>query len=309
MVKVQHNLHQNYYRYSRLQENKIRLLRVIPMQDSTSQLECFVEYRDIPQGTENPDPGYIALSWRPGSEQFDRYSSLRSPVPSRPRWNEDFFIMDGQDKYSLSVDPSLQLALKQLRETEEPIFVWVEQICINQTDEAERTSQGDLIPTIFEHADGVVVWLGEGDEDSKTAIQFIPSLLNLSLIDSLVKKESNPWKDVFVKEDSTDALVKEESTPVKWQALINLMQRPYFARRWVFLEVMLAKQAVLCCGEDTIDWGDFADAVVILGSRYDDVKLLVRDAMSSEYVATLQFTILDHAVLIPTYPRAVKTPA
>jgi hypothetical protein len=170
------------------------------------------------------------------------------------------FIMEVHRKYSLTVDPSLQPALRRLRDSSDTVYIWVDQLCIDWANEKEVEVQGELIPSIFERAFEVVVWLGEASDDSKTAIDFIPDLLDLTLIDTLVK---------------------EERTPVKWQALINLMDRPYFSRRWMFIELMLAKRCILFCGDDIIDWGNFADAVVILGSRYDDVKLLVRTAVAS----------------------------
>ncbi|KAF2809170.1 uncharacterized protein BDZ99DRAFT_499453 [Mytilinidion resinicola] len=137
-----------------------------------------------------------------------------------------------------------------------------DQLCINWVDEKEPQDQGELIPGIFQRASK----LGEASDDSYTAIDFIPDLLDLTLI---------------------DLLVKEESIPVKWQALINLMKPPYFSRRWVFLELMLAKHAVLYCGGALIDWGEFTDAVIILGSRYDDVRLLVRAAVPSDQSSKL----------------------
>jgi hypothetical protein len=180
-----------------------------------------------------------------------------------PGWSDEIFVTEDRSRSSLTVHPSLLEALRQLRHNEETVVLWVDLLCINWIDKIEAEIQGELIPDIFQRASDVVVWLGEGTDDSSTAIQFIPDLLNLSLIDSLVR---------------------EESTPGKWQALIDLMKWPYFSRRWVFLELMLAKRAVLYCGSETVDWGDFADAVVILGSRYDEVRLLVRAALSLEYV-------------------------
>jgi hypothetical protein len=178
-----------------------------------------------------------------------------------PGWSEKLFVTDGHSRCEVAIHPSLLNALRQIRDVRDTVILWVDQLCINCTDEKEAETQLELVPQIFREASHVVVWLGFGSSDSTTAMKFIPDLLNLDLVDTLVK---------------------EDSTPVKWQALVNLMQRPYFSRRWVFLELMLAKRAVLYCGRDIVDWADFADAVVILGSRYDEVRLLVRAAVSLE---------------------------
>lgn len=213
------------------------------------------------QDPETAQCEYKALSWRMDTvpRDYSRQACLRPNVD----WPDKILVAEDILTYfSLAVHPSLLKALKHLRHHKKIVTLWVDQLCINWIDEKEAEIQGELIPDIFQSASEVVVWLGEGADDSNMAIQFIPDHLNLSLIDSLVR---------------------EDSTPIKWQALINLMKRPYFSRRWVFLELMLAKRAVLYCGSDTVDWGNFAEAIIILGSRYDEVRLLVRAAMSLEY--------------------------
>lgn len=55
----------------------------------------------------------------------------------------------------------------------------------------------------------------------------------------------------------------DPTTAPKWEALIALMKRPWFSRRWVVQEVVLADQAMLQVGMDTITWQEFADAVLL----------------------------------------------
>lgn len=222
-------------------------------------MNCFTNVRDLEQDDESGSTPYTALSWRPDNVTQD--SSRQVAMRRNPGWSEKLFVTDDHSRCEVAIHPSLLDALKQIRDVKETVLLWVDQLCINWTDEEEAETQLELIPQIFRQASHVMVWLGSGSSDSSTAMKFIPDLLNLDLVDTLVK---------------------EDSTPVKWQALINLMQRPYFSRRWVFLELMLAKRAVLYCGKDIVDWADFADAVVILGSRYDEVRLLVRAAVSLE---------------------------
>lgn len=207
---------------------------------------------------------FVALSWRQDSAA--RESLRQVAMLTDPGWSDKIFITQDHSRSELPIHPSLLKALGHLRDVHEVVVVWVDQLCINYRDTDEAEVQLELIPEIFRRASEVMVWLGESSDDSTLAMQFIPDLLNL---------------------DQVDTLVKQETTPEKWKALINLMQRPYFSRRWVFLELMLAKRAVLCCGSDFVDWGDFANAVVILGSRYDEVELVVRAAVSLEYVACL----------------------
>ena len=41
------------------------------------------------------------------------------------------------------------------------------------------------------------------------------------------------------------------------------MKRPWFSRRWVVQGIALANEGILQCGNDTIKWKDFADAVAL----------------------------------------------
>lgn len=249
------------YCYPTINGNAIRLLGISPGGQG-DPLNCYFDIRDLQGQLENLR--FVALSWRQDSAARESFRRVAMPVD--PFWSDRVFITQDHSRSELPIHPSLLKALRHLRDVHEAVVVWVDQLCINYRDTNEAEVQLELIPEIFRRASEVMVWLGESSDDSTLAMQFIPDLLNLDLVDTLVK---------------------QESTPVKWRALINLMQRPYFSRRWVFLELMLAKRAVLYCGSHFVDWGDFADAVVILGSRYDEVKLVVRAAVSLEYVARL----------------------
>jgi hypothetical protein len=96
---------------------------------------------------------------------------------------------------------------------------------------------------IYGSADGVCAWLGDGDESSNMAINFI--------------------RDEVLQLQNFDALVDSAEVSRKWSALLNLMQRSWFSRRWSVPEVALARSASLHCGRDSLEWKDFADTVAL----------------------------------------------
>jgi hypothetical protein len=51
--------------------------------------------------------------------------------------------------------------------------LWVDAVCINQNDFQERNHQVMQMGQIYSKAERVVVWLGESNEDSKIAIDFL----------------------------------------------------------------------------------------------------------------------------------------
>ncbi|OCL04594.1 HET-domain-containing protein, partial [Glonium stellatum] len=175
------------------------------------------------------------------------------------------FPADGEFVTTL-IRPNLAAAIRRLRLPDRARFVWVDAICINQTDDKEKSLQIPKMATIYERATRVCVWLGEEKDDSALALSFIKNdMLDLGQI---------------------DALVNEKGTERAWTALSKLMRRPWFSRRWIIQEIVYAKEAILYCGNDAIDWTDFADAVTLfadyeiqwkLASRMKGHRLLGRD--------------------------------
>jgi hypothetical protein len=105
----------------------------------------------------------------------------------------------------------------------------------------EKNEQVAIMNTIYGNAQLVRVWLGEADEWSCMAIRFI--------------------KEEISRLTNFDDLCDSPRATDKWLALLHLMQRPWFSRRWVVQEIALARNARIHCGSDEILWKDFATAV------------------------------------------------
>lgn len=106
---------------------------------------------------------------------------------------------------------------------------------------------------IYNRAESVSVWLGLEDKDSGRAIDFIESLLKL---------------------EDFDLVSSEASSANEWAALHNLMQRPWFNRRWIVQEISLARHATLFCGSQSVSWQDFSAAVALFVARYRELRPL-----------------------------------
>jgi hypothetical protein len=64
----------------------------------------------------------------------------------------------------------------KLRKPQEAITLWIDSICIDQTNVAEKNVQVALMGEIYKGADQVVVWLGEWDENVRKAVEFIKDI-------------------------------------------------------------------------------------------------------------------------------------
>ena len=146
---------------------------------------------------------------------------------------------DGQ-LHKKRVSETLGLALKYLRYEKERIL-WIDAVCINQDDKQERSYQVSMMSLVYTGARRVCVWLGDDDEYSTIAIKFI--------------------RDEIAKLKNFDTLCTDKQHASKWRALLILMQRAWFSRRWVVQEIALAGEAVVHCGPDKIFWRELAIAV------------------------------------------------
>ena len=171
-------------------------------------------------------PSYEALSYHWGDGEPTEEITLKYKEKDFP----DPFM----------VRPNLASALKQLRYRFRPRYLWIDAICINQDDNSERNVQVALMDSVYGGASEVCVWLGDADENSGLALNFIRRIVIL---------------------DDFDRLAADSRTPHEWAALLDLMKREWFSRRWVVQEIALAKAARLYCGDSSADWSDFAVAV------------------------------------------------
>lgn len=97
---------------------------------------------------------------------------------------------------------NLHAALTQLRQnqgtesTSSPSWLWVDSICIQQSDVEEKTHQVDLMRIIYGQADLVFVWLGPGTEESDVAMDFICRNGPVALDAGVLDMGNRDWEQV-----------------------------------------------------------------------------------------------------------------
>ncbi len=142
---------------------EIRLLKLHPSLDHSSEIygEIFHAQLSIFM---KPYESYEALSYTWGDN------------------NQTKELIIGGNK--LAITSNLDSALRRLRLTHKPRVLWVDAICINQSDVSEKNIQVPLMREIYEFASKTVVWFGE-ENDAQVALEFIKELL---------EKLFEPWK-------------------------------------------------------------------------------------------------------------------
>jgi len=118
-----------------LNENQIRILRLFPGQlHDPIRCELYVVYL-------SDRPYYEALSYAWGRPED------RRPV-----------VINGLD---VQVTVNLEAALRRLRRASEDRHLWVDALCINQSDADEKSHQVNLMKEIYTNTVHCLLWLGD----------------------------------------------------------------------------------------------------------------------------------------------------
>ena len=155
-------------------------------------------------------------------------------------------IINGE---SVSVSTNLLAALKQVRldqrKTASPRKLWVDAICINQSNNAEKSHQVMLMRDIYANASRVVIWIGGPDDLSDLAFD----TLKRFAADDRTSDGSATYRDI-------------QDTVRERRAAVQLfIERPYFVRMWIIQEVVVAKKATIRCGSLHLDFDKLQTAI------------------------------------------------
>lgn len=176
------------------------------------------------------------------------------------------FSINRRDKLEferLQVAASLELALRYLRFEKRPRTLWVDGLCINQADEAEKNLQIVRMDSIYANASQVVVWLGgyHGITDTG-ACQALPSqdgryCVHRRQIESAFYfiRTVSGWRLLvpyyWRRSKKTH---REQGLP----GLRDMSRRGWWKRLWVVQEVALATGRVqIQCGHNMCEYGNF----------------------------------------------------
>ncbi|KAH8891270.1 HET-domain-containing protein [Thozetella sp. PMI_491] len=209
------------------------------------------------EGIEEYQPRYEALSYTWG----DLGATEQAHVESGDQLQDERTATSAV----LAIRPNLAAALRCFRHARDVRVLWIDAICINQEDIAERNEQVKRMTKIYSLASRVIAWLGEASEESKLALatlQHMGRQLEATkggrVIAAPKAQEPTLWRNDHV-------LSFDQQT---WQALDTFTERSWFYRTWCWQEISLGGlKTVIQCGNDTITWGDFWVAILCLYNK------------------------------------------
>jgi hypothetical protein len=225
--------------------DEIRLLRLKPASNPTDPIACELFHSCLATA-----PPYSALSYAWGA---------RTKL-------QDIAVDDSP----ATVTPNLKNALQRLRpqDGEDDLILWVDALCINQSDIPERNLQTGKMRMIYHNAKSVSVWLGLKHHNSHFAMRLVHDL------------GRSPEEDV-------PNIIRDPRNADAFDSLVVMFRRQYWWRIWVVQEVSCANDCTIYCGSDSISWSELENVCDILRRH----EVLLRDIYYSRlsYIRTLTY--------------------
>ncbi|KAJ8132725.1 hypothetical protein O1611_g898 [Lasiodiplodia mahajangana] len=161
----------------------------------------------------------------------------------------------------ISIGESLDHALRNARHQDRPRVMWIDALCINQSDEDERNAQVTRMADIYSQASQVTVFLGLPGEGSENAIQALKRISDHVELLQNGQIALSPGRDGGFHRPDLRLPFNDEM----WEAVSCLMNRPWFTRLWVIQEVLLGDtRTKIVCGQSEISWTRFCAAIVAI---------------------------------------------
>jgi hypothetical protein len=140
----------------------------------------------------------------------------------------------------------------------EPLL-WIDGICINQSDMEERQIQVSIMGDIYSSCKNVIIWLGKADFHSPYAIEVMSLIASIppSRYAGVQISDVEDW-GVY------ETLGIPEIESWKWLEYAAFLQRTWFRRIWVVQEAFLPPVITVICGGDMVKWEDIVACAAFL---------------------------------------------
>jgi hypothetical protein len=232
--------------------NDIRPLRVRPG-DSGDEVACDLVVTNL-----SSHPPFLALSYTWGDPTGSKAEIMLTGVP-------------------VKVQKNLHDALQALRLPDASFYLWADAICINQADDAEKSSQVQQMRDIYASAVQVKAWLGPYTGNS----------------DMPEYDWDDPRRPIFT-------IARRRKF---WPVLAGPSQA-YWSRVWVMQElVVVAKSIEVCCGRARMQFNPLAVGCAEIFDEYGRMSSVARSAE----VWTEQHDIAESLVRVLTIKAARRS--
>ncbi|KAJ8069816.1 hypothetical protein OCU04_000231 [Sclerotinia nivalis] len=153
---------------------------------------------------------------------------------------------------TINITSNLNSALKHLRLEDKDRILWIDAICINQDNVQEKIHQIRQMDAIYKAAEEVIVWLGDGTENTDFTMN------PMALLQEFYLNHGGDWRGaakVWLQYQQSITYRYEERSRI---GIRELLERPWFRRIWILQEIANARVATVYCGKFSVSARIFA---------------------------------------------------
>ena len=128
-------------------------------------------------------------------------------------------------QHQLDVPLSAEKVLRRMRHLDKPRTLWIDAICINQSDIQERSQQVGIMADIYFHTSQNLIWLGDSGEDPELDIAAVNAVCEDA------RKESRDFRDLDRSPEGefSASSIQTEFVP---EAVLRVFASTWFSRLW-----------------------------------------------------------------------------
>ena len=151
------------------------------------------------------------------------------------------------------IRPNLEAAMQRLESLYGNWYIWIDAICIDQSNNFEKGHQVSIMSHIYRRAMAIDIWLGEEDQESDLAMDLITEYENTC---GCKADDEDSMFDLYQREEAFQNKTRDWTS--HWRALEKLISRTWFKRRWIIQETAFKEHAkYVLCGSKRVCWCEF----------------------------------------------------
>jgi hypothetical protein len=228
---------------------QIRILDLLPG-DSGEAIRCLVRIASLD-----------------GDEQYEALSYVWGEAGAQKE-----IEVSGQ---TVHVTDNLYAALHRLRYPMQKRTIWIDQLCINQSDNLERSSQVAMMRDIYKRCSCCIIWLGE--------LEAVPSK-DASAVFTFLKEVAAVATTPYMGLPTLFRDTPDGATARRAFTAFAMYGNPWWSRIWTVQEAMIPHDAVLVWGHLSVSRAD-----VLATSRH-----LRSDLMHAHFPDTFKAKRVQH---------------
>ncbi|PMD47938.1 HET-domain-containing protein [Hyaloscypha variabilis F] len=228
------------FQYERLLEHdSIRLLVLEPSVEHSATIQCSLIHTTLDACKNDIIDHYTALSY----------------VWGDPETSESILVAEKV----FNITKNLFHALQDLRDNDRRRRLWIDAICIDQSNLFERNGQVSMMGSIYTQAQHTVIYLGRSTFGTE---------LNFEVFSTNTTAVQNP-----IQRSSGIRSVAEE-----------ILSRPWFTRVWIFQELVLSQDPWIQCGRSRMQWDEALGAIQSVSIYGKDVPNIYKVAFNMQEI-------------------------